>query len=307
MKPNPHRLTVAVVAALSLAGGAFSYAGRGVAQTPPTAATYEVRLHRPAVVGRRARVTSEGVNVRTTHTALTGQPARDEGDNVRVHFRAVERVVSVAADGRARQSDYTIERFESQDAHGAHVLARSGQVLSVTRGARREDGVFTLDGLPLMPTTRTALAMVVSLTNGAPNDDEAFGTTERRAVGASWPMNAALAQRDFQTRFGARITLSGNTQIARQAVVRRTPCLEMVATVDGTVGELPGLPQGATIRTGTLHMTMTGMFPVETSAPALTSSEDMTMQVAVELPARAGQVQITTRETKTETFEPLAR
>lgn len=285
--------------AVALAGSS------ALAQTTPAGETFEIRLHRPPTVGQRRRVTSEGFNHQTTRTALTGQAPRDNGEDRRVHFRAVERVVAVTPEGRVRQSEYTIERFESQDAHGAQVLARRGQVLSVTRGVRREDGVFTLDGLPLMPTTRTALGMVVSLSNGSPDDDRVFGTTTRQAVGASWPMNAELAQRDFQEHVGARVAFTGNTRLARRAVVRRTPCLELVATIDGTISEMPGLPPGATVRSGTLRMTMAGMLPVVTSAPALSSSEDMTMQIVVELPSRAGQVTIDSHETKTETYEPL--
>ena len=309
MKPTANRLTAAVVAALSLGAVALSYAGQGAAQTQPAAATYEVRLHRPAVVGRRARVTSEGVKHQTVRVVRAGRPAEERLEDLRVHFRAVERVVAVLPNGKARQSDYTVELFSSDDERGNHVLARRGQVLSVVRGARGAEATVTLDGLPVPPATRSALAAVVSLSASDVTDDDTFGTTARQPVGGAWPMHADVAQRDLEAASGMRATLTGQTRLERAATVQRTPCLELAATMDGTVTTMPRLPPGSIVRTGNMHVALRGMFPVAGALPALTSSMEMTMELVIDTPASgpqpAGQIQLNMRETKTETFTPL--
>lgn len=287
---------------------ACSYAAAAAAQAPP-AETFEIRLNRSAPVGSRVRLTVEGARHQTVRATTAGQTVADRVEDLRVHFRAVARVVAPAPGGRVRHSEYVIERFESVDEHGSHVLARRGQVLSVIRGTRRSELVATLDGLPLQPTTRVALGLVVSLSNGGGSDDEVFGTTARRAVGDSWPMNAELGQRDLAQSLGGVTSLTGQTRLERRVTVRRVPCLELVTTLNGAITSLPDLPPGSTIRAGTLRMSMRETLPVATELPSVSSAMDATMDGVVDIPASvgraAGQVEVHHRETRTESAEAL--
>ncbi|MDO9018115.1 MAG: hypothetical protein Q8S73_02990 [Deltaproteobacteria bacterium] len=312
--PRPSSLLrgAALAVAFALAGVPLSYAHRGAAQTPPAAeGTYAVRLHRAVRVGQRARITVEGEKHQTTHIDANGRPPTDREEHLQVHFRAVERVLAVSPEGKALQSEYTIERLESEDASGSRVLLRPGQVVTVARAQRGAEARVTVGGRPVDRPVREALGVVVSMSIGGASDDEVFGTTQRQAVGAVWPINAEVAQRDLLRTANVTATLSGQTRINGAATVQRTPCLDVSAEMNGTITAMANLPPRSSVRSGTMRVTLRGMFPVAPTTPALSSSMEMTMDVHVDLPPSAAsahnEIRITVREGKTGTVTPIGR
>jgi hypothetical protein len=298
--------------ALSFAGGALTYAHRGTAQTPPAApGAFTVRMHRASTVGQRARLTVEGEKQQTTRISANGRPPTERAENLRVHFRAVERVLTVSPRGKALATQYTVERLESDDAAGAHVLLRPGQVVTVVRGERGPEAVVTVAGRPVERPVREALAVVISLSVAGATDDEVFGTAEPQAVGASWPIHAEVAEADLARAAHITSTLTGQTRINGTATVQRTPCLDLSAEMRGTITAMSDLPPRSTVRSGALHVTLQGMFPVAPAVPVLTSMMAMTMDVVVDLPPNAAsahnEIHLTLRESKTGTVTPLGR
>src|SRR5258706_4944912 len=101
-RPNKSSLLrrrLAVVAAL----GALVFAAVSSAQNAANsnaapagaAGPFEVRLHRPARIGRRGRLTVTGEKHQVMQVRANGQMARDDHEDMRVRFQAVERVLAV--------------------------------------------------------------------------------------------------------------------------------------------------------------------------------------------------------------------
>lgn len=59
------------------------------------AATYEIRMHRPANVGRRGRRVATGEEHQKMQLRSNGQLVRQQREDSRVRFEAVETVVSI--------------------------------------------------------------------------------------------------------------------------------------------------------------------------------------------------------------------
>lgn len=299
-----------VLAALAASAAAFAHPSPADAQQAP-APTYAVRFQRRAVVGQRARVVVEGEKRQTMRVEVSGRPPVNRDERLRVQLRAVERITAVNAAGRQVGSELTIERFVSDDAGGEHVLLRPGQVLTVVRGERGAEPRVTVGGRPVERPVRDALAVVMSLSISETNDDDVFGTAQRQPVGASWPINSAVAQADLEREAHVTSRLTGQTRINALTTVQRQPCLDVTIEMSGTVTAMQNLPPRASVRSGTMRMTMRGMLPVSPTAVTPQQSMEMTVEMVVDLPPNApgdhNQIQITVHETKSGTVTPLGR
>lgn len=319
MKPStiPFRLSsllrgaaLALGLGLSAFGGPLSCAARQATMTTPAAAdTFEVRLHRPATVGRRGRVTVDGEKHQSTRIHANGRDLPDRREDLQVHFRAVERVVSLGPTGDWLEAQFTVERLETEDAQGPHALLRPGQTVTVVRGAHSREARVTVDGQSVEAPVREALGVVLLMGTGSVTDDEIFGTSQRQAPGASWPVNSEVAQRDLARSADVTATITGQTRLHGRASVQGTDCLDLSAEMNGRVTALGNLPPSSVVRVGTFHATMRGMFPLDATARSLSGTNGMTMNLVVDLPPNAAsdhnEIQVTVRESKAETFAPL--
>jgi hypothetical protein len=89
---------------------------------------------------------------------------RNNTEDVRATFVAVERVVTVNRSGKALQSEYTVEQFDTDDAQGHHSLLHRGQVVMLTRAGTAAQVTLTIDNAPASPQMRDALDDVLSMT-----------------------------------------------------------------------------------------------------------------------------------------------
>ncbi len=299
-----------LAAALSVAAGAFVYAGRGAAQMPAAgAAAFEIRLHRAVTVGMRGRITADGDKHQTMRVLSNGQVARNTQEDTRVHLRAIERVLAVAPNGKAARSELTIERFETEDAQGMHPMLRPGQVVTVVRAPRGSDAQVTVGGRPVDAPVRAALDVVESFGLRGATDDEIFGTTQRQAVGATWPLHADVAQRDLASEAGMSATISGQSHVNAHTAFQGVDCLDVGAVMNATLTSMPNLPPGSVVRTGNMRATFRGMLPLNMSMQSLSNTTEISMEVVVDLPPDPtgvrSQIQVSMHGTTAKTFAPL--
>ena len=198
-------------------------------------ASFEVRMHRPATVGRRGRVVSAAVKHQHMQVRASGQVVRDTREDLSVHFRANERVVSIDSHGKPLGSEYTIEQLESDGANAVEVLIPPGQIVTVTRAPRASQAQLLIDGQPVSSPVRAALDAVLALAVGAATDDQIFGTPERQAAGARWPLHGDIAARDLAAASDIQATIAGETRVVQRTMFQATDCLEMHGEMNATV------------------------------------------------------------------------
>ena len=249
-------------------------------------------------------MSANGESHTTIQTIAPGQAPQTRQEDTTVRLQAIERVVTVDPRGKPLETEYTIERFESVDATGTHDVLHPGQVLDVVRGARGTEPQLTVGGAAADPAVRRALSVVATLTVDDTTDDDIFGSAQRQAIGATWPADGDVAQREL-ARTGQNATLTGQTTLVRRAASHGIDCLEFSSQLNGTINGAPNLPAGIVFRSGSMRSTMRAVLPVTVTLPEVTNSIDMTMESVTERAiggsGTRGEVHVTVRRRKEQT------
>jgi hypothetical protein len=273
------------------------------------AGTFEERLHRPLRVGYRDRIEARGETHTTTVVTAPHRPPQTRREDESVQLRAIERVVTVDAHGKPLQIEFTIEHFQTTDPAGQHDVLAAGTVMTVTRRPRGQgEPTVTVNGAPVEANVRRALSVVFTLTVDPTTDDEVFGTNARQAVGANWPVNVPVIEREL-AESGAQPTVTGVVRLVRHAPSHNIDSLEYGMVIDATMHGMANPPAGVTFRSGAMHSVGRSVVPVNVNNPEIESDIDMTMDMVVERPldqqGTLGEVHVTTRRMKQAVHTPL--
>lgn len=245
---------------------------------PATAATaaasdaIPLRLHRPHHVGARAHLVVEAEKHNRVHSTVDGAARPDESQDVHTELDAVQRVIAVDAQGRVTESELTVARLVRND----QALLHDGRVVHLTVAARSQDAVITVDGAPADAPLRAALDEVLTLERGSDlTDDDIFGSAQPRAVGATWTIDGPRASADLRAHAGIVTALTGETRLARRLTSRDVDCVEVLAEMHGDLTEVPELPPGMSVRSGSIEARFRSVLPVDVTQGAHVSQEAM--------------------------------
>jgi hypothetical protein len=188
--------------------------------------TFAVRLHRPQRAGDRGILAASATTSLTTITEEGDQIVRREEEHREVDLKAALKVLRVSPAGESLDLELTVESLVMQTAQGRHELLAGGKVVSVARG---KDAVHYASPASLPPEAEKALDEVFSPHSSEVTDDDIFGIREPQALGAVWPVNAALAAKELGA-FHLQIPpdgVSGDTHLVALAQVSGTTCLDV--------------------------------------------------------------------------------
>lgn len=259
-------LMLLVCAPLACAGA------RPATATVASSDAIAVRLHRPHRVGARAHLVVEAEKHNRVHSTVDGAARPDETQDAHTELDAVQRVIAVDAQGRVTESELTVARLVRND----QSLLRDGRVVHLTVAARSQDAVITVDGAPADAPLRAALDEVLTLERGSDlTDDDIFGSAQPRAVGATWSIDGPRASADLRAHAGIVTTLTGETRLARRITSRDVDCVEVLAEMHGDLIEVPELPPGMSVRSGTIEARFRSVLPVDVTLGAHVSQEAM--------------------------------
>jgi hypothetical protein len=129
--------------------------------------------------------------------------------------------------------------------------------------------LWELGGKPVPAEVKEALAYVSGVgADEDASDDDIFGTSRRRSVGESWPVNTEPAARDLGRLLGVSIAarqISGQVTLAGQRTVDGIPCLEvrMALEINGLPTPAAKLPPGfSSDRPASMRLWGTKIVPV---------------------------------------------
>ena len=164
-----------------------------------SAQDYAIKILQPLKVGQRYNLTvvaSDSSEMTMTSEKRTPKSQKEERN---IEMESTATVLAVDANGRPTKESHTIVKLLQGDAKEPLLVA--GTKVLATRSGRKR--VFEIEGVPVMGAAAKALDLGVNITSGGPTDDEMFGTTERKKVGDSWPMNQTVAMKETNERLGA--------------------------------------------------------------------------------------------------------
>src|SRR5262245_49629610 len=188
----------------------------------PAADDYVVRFTRPSKVGDRVRLDAKGTT-REQERITVGDQAQTDDKDLSVHLVAEATILAIDSRADATRIEYLIESCQKTSAGKTEDVLAAGRRV-VAESDAQGNTVFTVDGDPALEDIAKALGVVIAAhTPGAPQDDEIFGTTERRKVGDTWSINTPTMSM-FLSKSGLKVAPEN---------LRGTVSLDGVRTVGG--------------------------------------------------------------------------
>jgi hypothetical protein len=271
-----------------------------------TPRTFAVRLQRAQKPGDRGIVSTVVQSRRTTVVTEGDQTVRREAEDREVDLEALMDVLRVDAAGMPVTLAYTVEHLIVQTRAGRTEVLPGGWLVA----AEREGNEVTLRSAePLPIEARKALDEILSPLSSKSTDDDIFGTSEPREVGAIWPVNAALAAEELA---GMHLDIPaeavrGQSRLIGLVEVADQVCLDVAGELfirDARLVDVPGVrPEAAELRS-----TYRTRIPVDPTSPGIDSTLrvdiDVTALVALG-PGRAGRMTTASHRETRRRFMPL--
>jgi len=242
-----------------------------------SAQDYAIKMQQPLKVGQRYNLTvvaSDSTEMTMTSEQRVPQTKKEERD---IEMESVATVLAVDAKGRPTKESHTIVKL-LQGATKEPLLAAGTKVIA-SRPARKR--VFEIEGVPASGDVAKALDLAVNITSGGPTDDEMFGTTERKKIGDSWPLNETVAMRDVNDKLGAIgmsvTSVKGTTTLQKVTRDGDVDVLHFKGNLNATATASPAAKSPFASADTTMNATFTGAIPEDITKSVMEEGETMTM------------------------------
>jgi len=244
------------------------------------AADYEIRFQRPVAVGDTYHATGTGSDEQSMIASVDGQVVQKREEKYSVEYAADCEVLALTPTGRAAKAKLTITKLVRTSGGQTTELLPAGTVVTAEHVGRRttfQQGDNAV--APLVSAALTTLGVNMASDNQA-NDDQVFGTPDRKQVGDSWPINAELAAADL-AKMGIPATaenLTGRTTLAEVVSQDGGPVLRLTANID-LKGVTPPLPPGLEVKSSVFTTAMSGLFPVDATKRVQQEGTSILMEI----------------------------
>jgi hypothetical protein len=291
----------AVVAAACTGSEAVPPAAPG-----PTATTFTVRLNRAHKPGERGMVSTVVRSSRTTVVAEGDRVVKREADDREVDLEAMVEVLRVDGAGAPQSLAYTIDHLRVQSPEGRTEVLPGGWVVRAEPAGGK---VSLRSAEPLPAEAQKALDEILSPLWSETTDDDIFGTAEQQAVGASWPVNAALTARELghQHLDVPAEAIHGTSRLVGLVEVGGQLCLDISGELSISDPRIIDVP-GARTDAARLHSTYRTLIPADTTSPGVDSTLHVDLDVSARIalgPDREGRMTTTSHRERRRRFVPV--
>jgi hypothetical protein len=282
--------------------------------------TYDVKLWTPSKVGEMVEFTI--VEDHSLKSVWQGVQGKDEDKSGKAKAQGTAKVLRIDAKGRSTQTEFTFSSFNANNGKGdKEVLPVNTVVVRDVEGAgppkyvRKDGGVLSPEAIELLGDI---LGRGKKDAEDADIDDNtAFGTTGKKAVGDSWPPNKALVLKSISKGEWEEIfsdvkeeNLSGKVKLANAVKEAGATFLDFEVEFSVTFpGQPKDLGKGLTASvTGRISVTLTARYPADYSTGRVrdTSRMDMTLNMAFKGPGGEAKATFIATGSSTKTFKYLS-
>ena len=258
-----------------------------VVPAPAQDEKYEVRLTRPDAVGDKFKLSGEGALIRKTVMTLGDNRREQEPSGSGIRLDATAEVLAVTPKGKITKLSLAVERcLRVSGPEEAELLPKGSVVIAQADGKRTK---FSLKEGELPPEASELLDLLFQLNDddSRGTDDELFGTKEKQPVGASWPINAEQAAKDFAAEeikvdasdITGTVKLDTVEKAEGGALLKLSGRMSVKKIQPG--GEVAGeLPEGLKMDVGSLDFKFTATLPKDPSDHAADESMSARHQIA---------------------------
>lgn len=153
--------------------------------SPALAQDYAIKMLHPLKAGQRYAFTSKASEANQSSMTAQGKVLKNAKDAFSAEMESEVTVLEVDSKGRPTKESHVVARLV-KDAAREEVLPAGAKVVASRPGTKM---AFQVNGEPATPDVAKILNIVISITSGGPSDDEVFGSTQRKKVGDTWPIN----------------------------------------------------------------------------------------------------------------------
>jgi hypothetical protein len=248
---------------------------------------YLIKLERPAKVGDVRRVREIGSERTQTVTTVNGQRTKQEQKEASVKLEGEVKALEVSGRGSVTKLQCVVDKCEVTKDGQTTALVPAGKTITASREFGKEAATYTVDGKEVAAEVAERLNLVLTVGDPTkPDEDETFGTADRKKVGDIWEGNKKVIFNTLKD-MKAPVQKEGIETSVRLRDVRTVsgvPCLVIDCSfaVPLTAGaRLPGMPEWMKVQSGKLEMHMQETLPVDIAGKPLAATRHLSMTLTV--------------------------
>ena len=228
-----------------------------------TAKDYEIKLHRPVVIGTRYSINLNLTRQDTSLAKVDGESQKPEEITSVVSLLGTVEVLDVSATGYPVSEEYSVAKCTQTVNKKTVDLVKPGTPLVVRLTPQGMH--IDMDGEPLPAEIRTILADLFVMTNGEISEDDVYGTTKRRNVGDVWALKAEGTDKFAKDSGFSTEGLTGKSILVGVPKIAGADCLEISSTfnVPQVIPPESSSPPKFKVQKATFKSTNWGLYPVD--------------------------------------------
>jgi len=245
---------------------AIAYLGLGLTLVLSGAATakdYNIKLHRPVVIGMRYMVNLELTRQNTSLAKVDGDSQKPEEITSVVSLIGTVEVLDVSAKGYPVSEEYSVAKCTQTVNKKTVDLVKPGTPLVVRLTPK---GMYIdMDGEPLPLPIAEILNDLFVMTNGEITEDEVYGTSKTRAVGDTWALQAEGTDKFAKDSGFSTEGLTGKSLLVGVQKIAGADCLEISSTfvVPQVIPPEDSIPPKFKVQKATFKATNWGLYPAD--------------------------------------------
>ena len=236
----------------------------GLSNSAVGAQDYSIQLVRKATVGEHYGIVANGSQEQLINLSVSGEAMPPQAETTKVSITAAGEVLALTPAGREKKARFVIEKAVVAEAGPwTQLLPPGTEVVAEQSDAKTE---YLVGGVPATSEVAKALDIAgIELTgDDSVNDEQIFGTKERKRAGEAWPIDstaaaAGLAKKSVMVEPG---NITGTSTLAEIVKAGNQDALRITGTMAMKHVTMP-LPPGLAVQSGEFHATFSGIFPVD--------------------------------------------
>jgi len=258
---------------------------------------YAIHFDHPSRVGERSHYVVTADEERMTTTRRGKDVTSDVHMKKRGRLDAIATVMTLDAAGKTGDVLFDIADLSYSD-DGRELLHKRRGKLMVARAKHEADAKVTLDGVEATDEMREAVKLLLTLTNGGPDDDEVMGPPGPQRIGSHWRVDGTRAAEALSKEEGGEMMngahVSGDAWLEGVGLVNGIDCLDVHAIVhiDGldTTSKVPG----AVADVARITMTVSAKIPVDGARGRVSDHQIIEATVKLKTPSPNGEITMET-------------
>jgi len=254
---------------------------------------YAIRWDRASQVGQRSHWIVTADEERITTTRRGRDVVSDDHTKERGRLDAVVTVLTLDARGKAGDVLFDIAdlAYTNRD---KELLHKKRGKLQLARAKREVDAKVTFDGVEATDDMRQAVKLLLTLTNGGPDDDEVMGPPGPERVGSHWRIDGKRAAEALAQEEGGEMMngaqMSGDAWLEGVGLFAGIECLDVHAIfhIDGL--DMTSKVPNAVADVARITMNVSAKLPVDASRGRVSDHQLIEATIKLRTPSPNGEI-----------------